>query len=206
MSLLVILLLVVFLVSALYPKHIHHALCLALLSMVLLYTLVYFIEWHQIDLVTIFYYASVGVFVGCVWFFTGSFLLAENPHEHIKKSLLGVRHTALMASPEIAYQIGLTGCKELIWRVFLVGALTQFLPVWLCIIIAASLFWLLHEESWPPNNQSIELFQFSLALTMMYAYTGSLMLVWCAHMVRVILTMSANSSGSPSALVSKQNP
>jgi len=200
MFLLVILLLFVLLVSALYPKYIHHVFCIAVLWPVLLYTLVFFIEWRQIDLVLMVFYAGAGFIFGGVWFFTGAFLLSENPHEHIKRSLKGLHATVRVSLIEIAYQSALAGCKELIWRVFLLSVLTQLLPVWLCIVIAAVLFWLVHEKSLPLSDQSIEIFQFSLALTMMYAYTGSLVLVWCAHVVRVILTMSGSS------LMPKQNP
>jgi hypothetical protein len=73
MSLLVILLFVVLLVSVLYPKHVHHVFCIALLSPVLLYTLVYFVDWYQIDFVWVGIYTCSGIIVGCVWFFTGAF-------------------------------------------------------------------------------------------------------------------------------------
>lgn len=199
MSLLVILLFTVILVSALYPKYMHPAFCLAVLWAVPLYALLYFIDWCQFNITSIGLYASAGIVIGSAWFFVSAFLLTDNPHEYIKQGLLGVRHAVLMPMPEMAYQIGLAGCKELIWRVFLIGALTQFLPVWLCIVIAAVLFWLVHEENWPLSDRSIEVFQFSLALSMLYAYTGSFALVWSVHMVRVILTMSASN------LVPKQN-
>ena len=135
-------------------------------------------------------------------------MLSENPHQYIKRSLIGLNQAVRTSLIEIAFQFGLLVCLELIWRVFLIAALTHFLPIWLCIVIAAVLFWLLHEESWPLSDRSVEIFQFSLALTMMYAYTGSLVLVWFAHLVRVILTMAASisESTSTSTSVSKQNP
>lgn len=208
MSLLVILLSAVLLVSVLFPKHVHHVFCIALLSPVMLYSLMYFVDWYQINFVWVGIYTCVGIIIGGVWFFTGAFLLSENPHEHIKRSLMGVNQTVRTSLIEIAFQFGLIACLELIWRVFLIAALTQFLPIWLCIVIAAVLFWLLHEESWPLSDRSVEIFQFSLALTMIYAYTGSLVLVWCAHMVRVILTMAASTPESTSTptSVSEQNP
>ncbi len=194
MSLFVPMLLAVIVVSALYPKYIHYIFCIALLSPVLVYTLVYLIDWSPSNLLSLTPYVIAGIVLGGVLFYAGLYLAAEQPVEYIKKSLSGASLALRMPAADLLYQIVVISYEELIWRVFLISALTHFLPLWLCIVVAAGLFWMVHEENWPIGDHSIEFYLFSIALAMLYAYTHSFALVWCAHAVRNFLIISAFAS------------
>jgi len=84
--------------------------------------------------------------------------------------------------------------EELVWRVFLVESLGLYLYPGIVVITASFLFYYSHAAQRNFSKQSVDLFIFSLALTSLYFFTESFVLVVLIHWIRNMIII-INSVG-----------
>lgn len=189
-----LLIVAVMLVSLLYPNVLSDIPALLMMLPVLGYTLWFYIDWQLASFADIALSSSGGVIIGLALFAAGLPINTHQPHSFLRLSLKGLQ--SLFSQREnlglLTYQALFIFYEELIWRVFLTHALLPFMSVWLVIPLAASLFWYVHEENRSIGGHSVEFLLFSLALTAIYIYSGSLLLVLVIHGTRNLLILSGH--------------
>lgn len=182
----------VVLVSLLYPQALGDHISLALMMPVLIYTVWFYIAGQPAEFLLVFAYSVSGVVIGVFLFSAGLLLSSANPIRYITESFSGLQQLGLYRQQLglLIYQATIILYEEIIWRVFLVNAISIWMPAWVVVIISCVLFWFVHQENRQFGSHSIEFLLFSLVITIAYVITHSLVLVWFIHVSRNLLIVA----------------
>lgn len=194
MSLVVLILLsIVVAVSVLYPQVVGDFLALALMCPVVVYVLVLLVDFGLYSLVQTLLTAFGGILLGVLALIVLLPMSSPSPGRFLNdvwrgglRALLGTRQglSGLLHNSLFIFY------EELVWRVFLLQTLTQWVSVWAAGLFAASLFWYSHEKNRKLSWASCEFLLFSFFLSFVYVRTQSLILVIGIHLARNVLILA----------------
>lgn len=193
----VLLLLPVIIVSVFHTERLNSKMLITIISPVFLFSL-YLLFQHQIpSLQELTQSLLSGLILGCIIFSLSIFITEESIFTYITnfQAFLKIKFKHFKEWDSILYISFMVLYEELIWRVFLIEILFQYLHEIPVILISSFLFYYSHADQRVFNRQSADLFIFSLILTIIYFYTLNFLLVFLIHWVRNMLIV-ANSIGA----------
>lgn len=194
----ILLIIPIVIVSLLYPQRLSARTSIVIISPVVLWALYLLLNHQTLNL----FFISQGLIIAFLLFIVSLWItektnLATSLKEYLTniQAFIQIDYQKFQDWDSILYISFMVIYEELIWRVFLIETLSHYLYAVPVIFIASFLFYYSHAKQRNFSRQSVDLFLFSLIITIIYYFSNSFALVVLIHWIRNMIII-ANSIGA----------